>query len=232
MYRGFSAALSAAVFCCASILATVPANAQVLAPIWNGVYWGVHGGGSWGGAGSGSESVDLSGGLGGIHSGYQFQSGSLVYGVEGELTFGDVTGGLSDSYALDPILFGQNATFNGRLDLSANMLASLKGRIGYAFGPVMLYASGGLAWTWFDVEANATVSGSGFRYSDGLSGSDMLSGWTVGGGAEMKFTQSISGRIDVSHYNFQDDFSDGNLHINDVDLDFTVVRVGLSFQLN
>lgn len=214
------------------MLAAAPANAQAPAPIWNGMYLGVHGGGAWGDAGSGNSPIELDGELGGLHAGYQFHSGHFVFGVEGEATFGNVAGIFSDDLSLDPILFGEPAAYSGRVDVSADVLASIKGRVGYAFGPMLVYAAGGIAWTWFDVDASVTAAGSGFSSTEGLSGGDVLTGWTVGGGAEMKFTQSISGRIDVSHYDFSDDLTDGNLQINDVDVDFTVIRVGLSFQLN
>ena len=52
------------------------AEAQSPAPIWTGLYIGAHGGGGWGE--TGDEGIELGGGLGGLHGGYQWQSGAFV----------------------------------------------------------------------------------------------------------------------------------------------------------
>lgn len=191
---------------------------------------GAHGGGGWGEAGNTDALSDMKGALGGVHGGYQFQSGNFIAGVEGEATFGNISTDYSETETES--YFGTRITYRYNMDVSADTEAAIKGRLGYALGPVLLYATGGIAWTWFDIEASATASGGGYTASAVRGGSDVLTGWTAGGGAEMKFTQSISGRLDVSHYKFNDDFNDGGIEIDDVGLEYTVVRAGLTFHLN
>jgi outer membrane immunogenic protein len=62
------------------------AEAQSPAPIWTGFYIGVHGGGGWGE--TSDEGIELGGGLGGLHGGYQWQSGAFVLRAEGDVSFG------------------------------------------------------------------------------------------------------------------------------------------------
>ncbi|MCH9806476.1 MAG: outer membrane beta-barrel protein [Alphaproteobacteria bacterium] len=222
------ASLLGATLIASAIIAT-PATAQTPAPIWTGLYIGAHGGGGWGETG-GEDAIDLSGGLGGLHGGYQWQSGNFLIGAEGDIAFGNISG--EDNEIQRQNFFGTRVTSRLSIEASANTVASLKGRLGYVAGPVLLYAAGGVAFTWLDIDANASVSGGGQTFRQSLEGSDVLTGYTVGGGAEMKFTNSISGRIDVSHFGFNDDFSGGGIDIDDADLDFTVVRAGLTFHLN
>ncbi len=229
MYRVSKTAMFAGAFLLSSTLLTLSAAAQSPAPIWNGVYIGAHGGGAWGKTG-GTDSFDLDGALGGVHGGYQWQSGNFLIGAEGEVSFGNTSGDASQVEREN--FFGTPITTRYAIEAKADTVASLKGRLGYAAGPVLLYATGGVAWTWLDIDANATATGGGLSVSESLSGSDVLTGWTVGGGAEMKFTNSISGRLDVSHYEFNDDFSDSGIDIDDADVNFTVVRAGLTFHLN
>ncbi len=57
--------------------------------------------------------------LGGVHAGYNWQKdGPLVLGIEGDVMFGD----------------------------EVDYLASIRGRIGYAMGDVLLYGTGGVAF--------------------------------------------------------------------------------------
>ena len=44
------------------------------------------------------------------------------------------------------------------------------------------------------------------RFTEPASGSDVLTGWAIGGGVEYKFWKYASAGLDVSHYKFEDDF--------------------------
>jgi outer membrane immunogenic protein len=75
-------------------------------------------------------------------------------------------------------------------------LASVTGRVGFAWNHFLIYAKGGGAWiqTDFNVQTAAgSVSSSGTR-----------SGWTVGIGGEYAFLQWLTGFIEYDHYGFGD----------------------------
>jgi len=132
----------------------MPIKAQVAAPVpysWTGCYIGAQVGYGWGNknfsdptgtgfAPAGSVTRDnIRGGLAGgqIGCNYQF-AGNWVVGVEGEYAWANIKG---DTLA-DPFFSGKNTAFSSKTDA----LASVTGRVGYAFDRVLLYAKGGAAW--------------------------------------------------------------------------------------
>ena len=60
--------------------------------------------------------------IGGVHAGYNWQSGARVFGVEGDVSFGD----------------------------GVDYLASARARLGYARDNLLLYVTGGVAFAGFD----------------------------------------------------------------------------------
>ncbi|MBU2582703.1 MAG: outer membrane beta-barrel protein [Alphaproteobacteria bacterium] len=221
MFKRMGAALAAA------LLFVGPAAATPQAPIWTGFYLGAHGGGGWGDLKDSNEGFeDVNGGLGGIHGGYQWQSGNVVFGAEGDISFGKLD---------DQIEFINRGNFGGRpftettrFGFEVDRLASLRARIGYAAGPLHIFATGGVAWAWTELSFfdSLTIGGRTF-VSDDEKVSDTQVGYTVGAGLEYKFLQNVSGRVDVQHYGFRDAFD-----IDDVDLNLTIVRGGLTFHFN
>ena len=73
---------------------------------------------------------DADGGLFGIQAGYNYQSGPLVAGIEGDLNFGSVSGSNHPFY---------NSYANGNI----NGEGSIRARFGYAFNHTMVYITGG-----------------------------------------------------------------------------------------
>jgi outer membrane immunogenic protein len=74
-------------------------------------------------------------------AGYNFQSGSFVYGAEALVTFYD----------------GENVTFPGEF---LEHFVEVRGRAGYAFNDVLLYGALGLTTqTWSDATADVTLNG-------------------------------------------------------------------------
>src|ERR1700728_1363457 len=105
------------------------------APIynWTGFYLGGH----LGGAFAGNNSLNGSDGrfLGGIQGGADYQFGNnWVLGIEAEYSW------LGNS--------NTGVTFPAGTVVSTNsdQLGSVTGRLGYSFGPTLLYAKGGYAW--------------------------------------------------------------------------------------
>jgi len=227
MFRSIAVAIAALVVSAGAVSAQPWATAP--APIWSGLYLGGHGGGGWGEFDG--ELDDVSGALGGIHGGYQWQRGNFVFGAEGDFTFGQLEDGVEIINRGN--FFGTPFVETTRLDVNVDKLASLRGRIGYAAGSLHVFATGGVAWSWVELALfDSLTSGGRTLVSDNVKADDVMVGWTVGGGIEYKFWKNVSARLDVQHYSFDDTFDFNGTPVNDVELDLTVVRGGLTFHLN
>ena len=139
-------------------------KAPVYAPLynWTGFYLGLNGGVGWGhSAWDSTGSFDPSGGLAGGTIGYNWQTGGWVFGLEGDLDWSDIDGRTTVFCPLGC------RTRN-------SWLATVRGRVGYAFDRIMPYVTGGLAL-------------GGIKASTpGLPGkSETEAGWTAGAGLEV-----------------------------------------------
>lgn len=143
-------------------------------PTWAGFYIGINGGYGWSDfsdkfalAASGFRGLDPQGGFGGGQIGYNWQSSHLVYGVEA-----DIQGAGIEDKATDA--FGN--VFKTHLDY----FGTVRGRLGYAFGPSLLYATAGFAYG--GIRNDAIAAGiNDFKFSG------TATGWVAGGGYEYKF---------------------------------------------
>lgn len=157
---------------------------------WTGCYIGGNGGGIWTrtevsqvGTGVSDGSVDFSGGLFGGQVGCNYQFGTWVVGVQGDWDWSNSSGSFNDLFFL-----GQTDTDK------VKSLASVTGRLGYAWDRFMLYAKGGGAW-----ERNDYTETFG-ALSQAVS--DTRTGWTVGGGGEYAFTDWLTGFVEYDFYDF------------------------------
>jgi outer membrane immunogenic protein len=130
-------------------------------------------------AGSGSGGANADGFLGGGQAGCSYQTGTLVFGLEGDF----------DSFRSDPQFNNNTNTLaNGNVfaisqSLTTNFLATVRPRIGIAADRNLAYITGGAAFTSVSyttsyVDAN-TPPGTGTA-----SASRALIGWTAGAGWE------------------------------------------------
>jgi outer membrane immunogenic protein len=184
-----------------ALLTAAPALAQ--SPIWQGVYLGIHAGGSWNRL-TGEDidvKVDPKGAIGGIHGGYNWQSGTFVFGVEGDI---GASGAKWDYINGD----------GDKVTVKSTYLATLRARAGIATGPALLYVTGGAAFT----NLNITFPGESQKHSD--------SGWVVGAGMEYKMTSNLALRVEGLHNRFDIDFPDGP----DGKYKVNVLRAGLSYK--
>lgn len=161
---------------------------------WSGFYLGVQGGGGWGSSDEvffaapntptfvGTQKYDVSGGFVGGVAGYNWQAGALVFGLEGDYHWADIS--------------GRSAVINvGVLDTYFTKLrgfGDIKGRLGYAAGPALFFVSGG-----------AAVGDIQHRY-DGVPGNIFVQnttrwGWTVGAGAEYMFAPNWSAKLEYNY---------------------------------
>lgn len=194
--------------------------------IWTGGYVGLHAGWAWGQENDDlsefippteeSEQVadefDVDGFIGGIHAGYNWQSGSFVYGVEGDIDYADINGDAD---------FGGGT---GNLSLDSDWQGSLRLRAGYALDTWLLYATGGVAFGHAELEA----SNFGVTESD----DNTHVGWTIGGGVEKAFTPNWIGRLEVRYTDFGSEDYDLGILGDSVEADWnqTAVTVGLSYK--
>ena len=172
----------------ADMAVKAPAYVAPAAPplyLWTGFYIGGHIGGAFqnnnnngfnnGGFGNNDNGRFLGGGQ--VGADYQFSS--WVVGVEAQYSYVD----RSNNNAL--LFPGGNFNHNLR------GLASVTGRVGYAWGAALLYAKGGYAY------ADTRNTGIGPFLFD-----DRHDGYTVGGGVEYMFAQNWSGKIEYQYFDF------------------------------
>jgi outer membrane immunogenic protein len=160
-----------------AIAADLPARTYTKAPAaaiainnWTGFYIGAMGGyAQENSSGLGT----LSGGFAGGTVGYNWQNGNLVLGLEADGAWADV----GASVAVIPGL--------ASIDYTIRSMGTVRGRVGYAFDSVLVYGTGG--WAWSDNRLTATVVGLG-----SASDSHFHSGWTLGAGVEVMFAPKWS----------------------------------------
>ena len=120
--------------------------------------------------------------------GYNWQTGSLVLGVEA-----DAQGGS----ASQSICYDFCGVLTYELSQKQSWYATARGRVGWAFGPVLLYGTGGAAFTTFKTtitEINGQTVIGEFR--------DMRAGWTVGGGAEAALSGPWTAKVEYLYMDF------------------------------
>jgi outer membrane immunogenic protein len=86
------------------------------------------------------------------------------------------------------------ATLEDKIDA----FGSVTGRLGYAWGPGLLYVKGG--WAWADNRVTATLSAPAVVLS--ASESHVHSGWTIGGGLEYLFVPNWSAKIEYMYADY------------------------------
>ncbi|QUS40102.1 porin family protein [Tardiphaga alba] len=172
------------------------APAYVAAPIynWTGFYIGGHVGGAFNGNNGFGGTTDNSDGrfLGGVQIGADYQfAPNWVIGVEGQYSW---LGNNNTNVAFQPAPPATFSTYN----LNQKAIASVTGRLGYTWGPALLYVKGG--WAYQDVSETlvAGVAGAPIAFDGGTK----KNGYTVGAGLEYLFTQNWSGKVEYQYYDF------------------------------
>ena len=182
---------------------------------WTGFYIGGHVGGAF----SGSNSLEGdSRFLGGIQGGADYQFGNnWVIGAEVQYSWtGNNNGGV---------------TLPGGVIVNSNsdQLGSVTGRLGYSFGPTLLYAKGGYAWK---DNNNLTASLAGAPVA--LIGGSNNDGYTVGAGLEYMFAPSWSAKIEYQYYNFGNTtfLTSGSAFGTRITDDEHTVKGGINYRFN
>lgn len=263
--KKFLLAVAAVVLGSASVQAADLAAHYTKAPMmataysWTGFYVGGNVGGQWGSADPatstafdpagyfadtsvtaiaavGAQRVNSSSVTGGLTAGYNWQLNNAVLGLEGDINYFGLKGSASGS-ALYPCCAPTGFTVSSQV--SADWLATIRGRIGFLAAPTwLLYATGGAAiakvkgnFNFVDTFAAATESAA-FR--------DTRLGWTAGVGTEYAFGGGWSlkaeylyvdlGRSTVTSTNLLGGAFPTNVFTHSVDLKSNIVRVGVNYK--
>jgi outer membrane immunogenic protein len=119
---------------------------------------------------------------GGLHAGFNLQSGNFIYGLEGQASWVSLEGIYNDD--------GIDA------EASLTALLSLRARLGVAFDRMMIYSTAGIA-----------AGNSSFNVDAGkgspASASGTVAGGIVGIGAEYAVNDNISLRAEGKYYHLQ-----------------------------
>lgn len=160
-----------------------------------------------------SEAANYSskGGIFGGQIGYNYQfDNRVVLGFEGEFSVLNKQSARARTLATET----KNPAANGALESESHYgldwLATLRGRLGYSFGRVMVYGTGGLAFVqqsasrtqYRAVEANADPTSTEHYFTEADTSTTM--GWTAGGGFELALLNNWSLKGEYSYAGFDD----------------------------
>ena len=137
-----------------------PAPIIAAAPLftWTGFYVGVNAGYGW--SNNDFDAVDLAdedddgGFVGGAQVGYNYQIGSFVVGLEGDIQYADF--GADGTFDFDG-----DGVFDDDFD-SSDWFGTVRARAGVAFDRALIYATGGFA---FADDATGWTVGGGVEYA-------------------------------------------------------------------
>jgi len=193
-----------------------PPPVTVVAPPynWTGFYVGINGGGGFGHSdinnGFGSSGLDVSGGLVGGTLGYNYQTGPWVFGIEGDGGWSGIQGSTNGV-----------ACPTGSCSVNNNWLATVRGRVGYAYDRFLPYITGGAAFG--DIDMTPA----------GLTGnSDTKVGWTVGGGIEAALSGPWTAKLEYLYVDLGDaSCSAANCGVaTTTSFNANIVRAGINYR--
>lgn len=246
----------------AADLAAHYTKAPVMAPAynWTGFYVGANVGGQWGSANAatttlfpvasyfadssvtaigavGAQRINSSSVTGGFTAGYNWQVNQTVLGLEGDINYFGFKGSATGS-AVYPCCAPTGFTVSS--SVSADWLATIRGRIGFLATPSwLIYATGGAAiaevkgnFAFTDTFAGATESGT-IR--------DTRVGWTAGVGGEYAVGNGWSLKAEYLYVDLgRSSMTSNNLNIgfalpaqtftHSFDLKSNIVRVGMNYK--
>ena len=186
-----------------------PAYVAPMAFSWTGFYLGLNGGygfgrGEFNGGGLGSGGFDAGGGLFGATVGYNWQTGPLVFGLEGDIDWSGMRG---------------SATCGGitSCDVRNDYLATIRGRLGYAMDRWMPYITGGAAI------GNVKTSIAAFGDTN-----NTKAGWTLGGGIEASLMGPWTAKVEYLHV----DLGEADTAVAGTSAKFTsdIIRGGINYK--
>jgi outer membrane immunogenic protein len=247
MIASFAAAIGVSSAASAADMAVKARPLPVVAPYsWTGCYVGVEGGGSWGrdrsisnGTNNGvpngtlgalKTASDISGGIGGGTIGCNYQVNQWVFGIEGDYSWSGERG--SSNLVSPPFV----PTF--REDVSQNYIATIRGRLGWAFRPAfMVYGTAGAAFADLRIHEFDPTAALGSAANIGATETHQYAGWTAGVGMEWGFAPNWSAKFEYLYMDLgrQDFFATtvtGCCTFQNTRLTDNVVRAGINYRFN
>jgi len=198
------------------------------------MYWGANVGYSWGkskydatltGVGTVSNSQNIDGAIGGVQTGYNYQFGAWVWGLETDFQ----ASGQKGSSTFTGVLPLTSITTDDKLD----WFGTVRGRLGVLATPnILFYGTGGAAYGLVKNSATITVAG----LSAVASSSDLRAGWTAGGGVEGALGGGWSAKVEYLYMDLgrtERTFSGlglGTIATETRETTDNIVRVGLNYK--
>jgi high affinity Mn2+ porin len=211
-----------------AVAADMPVKAPHIQAVfdWTGLYIGAHSGYSHGSSSAVlsdpatlAASSTFSGVIGGVQAGYNYRlSSGLLLGVEADITF--------PNYLASNSVVSLLATAQSDLTEQWDYVATARGRVGYATGPWLAYATGGFAWAG-ERFLNSPANGTDEKVLN------TRLGWAAGGGLEYAFAPHWSARLEYLYSRFEKAdirFPSGTQYTST--LDFQSLRVGLNRKID
>ncbi len=205
---------------------------------WTGIYWGGNVGYSWGQsktdgtlAGFGvtlTESQDTDGVIGGAQTGYNYQFGAWVLGLEADIQASGQKGGSTFQVSGLP-----TATLT--TDHKLEWFGTARPRLGVLATPnLLLYGTGGVAFG--QVKDSYTAAVAGFGTVATATVDDVKAGWTAGAGIEGAFGGGWSAKVEYLYIDLGKLQQTVTLPLAGVTATFNshltdnIVRVGLNYK--
>jgi outer membrane immunogenic protein len=148
---------------------------------WTGFYAGAHGGYGWSLGGN----LKIEGWLAGAQVGYNHQVNQWVFGVEADGSFTDIQGQVRVADDAPPSVANFADYVEG--------LATIAGRLGYAWNNVLFYGKGGAA---------AVRNHLQFTYNASGNSREWQWGWMAGVGLEYGIGQNWSIKVEYNYLDF------------------------------
>ena len=191
---------------------------------WTGFYAGINGGYGWGSGGntiSYFDGLDQSaraqpqGGFGGGQIGYNYQTGSFVFGVETDFQGAGISNSVTGTTANG---------FDFTSKESIDWFGTARGRLGFAVGNALLYGTGGFAYGNVNQRASNDVNV--------FASNTTQTGYAAGGGIEYKFNPAWSLKAEYQYIDLGSQKLTDNLGntTNPLDTNFQTARIGLNYR--
>jgi outer membrane immunogenic protein len=157
---------------------------------------------------SGVDDVNI---LGGVQAGFNYQIGQWVFGLEADVSATGLDGSSTFPIFTAPPGFEAGQTLTGTYTTSIDWMASVRGRLGFAWDRFLIYATGGAAFVDADVASSFTlvqpavpilVPAGGGGGTTAVTASFNEVGWTIGGGVEWAFAGGWSIAAEYRHSDF------------------------------
>jgi outer membrane immunogenic protein len=154
-----------------------------------------------------NSTVAPKGGLFGGQLGFNWQTGPVVWGVEGDIQWASQTATACGEFCTNiasPVVPGLTvANVAPTVYQKVKWFGTARGRVGYANNGAMIYVTAGGAWAGIDetdnFSINAPIPPFLFTSAQTASFSRTASGYAVGGGIEMRLWAGLTAKVEYLH---------------------------------